>query len=143
MAETPLSEPWVCYGQTQIQEGTLVDNPAPNRNGLCGEVTCLPYVVPDGKTLVLKYYGAEAYDFPGTVVMVPWIGCEAISNGACLPSAASKAGTGSVNGEWHLPAGTVLNFRIMQAQDTPGDAPWVFGWGASGHLLSEPADPSS
>jgi hypothetical protein len=122
--------PWIVYSQTTISSGTSIDNPVPNVNGLIGEVATLPYTVPVGFVLDLQTWGLEGYNTANTVVLFPWLGLPPASNPASLPSAGSWAGTHQLAGNFRLPAGKVLNFRLQNAQVTG-----VYAWFASGCLI--------
>jgi len=132
MARCTVGTPWVVYSQTSIAAGSSIDNPAPNVNGLVGEVATLPYTVPAGYDLDLETWGVEAYNVANTIVLFPWIGPPPASNPASLPSAGSWAGTRQLAGNFRLPAGKVLNFRLQNAQVTA-----VVAWFASGCLVAQ------
>lgn len=129
--------PWISYGQSYVPFNTGIDNPPANTKGALGEVQ-LPYVVPDGKVLVLAAFGVEAYadeaGLQGTdkgLVIVPWIGNGPPTNADCLHSVYAGDGFNeSVGARYHLPTGTKLNVRLMCAEN-PAQ---VIGWYLSGHL---------
>lgn len=125
-----MSEPWIVYGQTTATTAPI-DNPAPNSNGILGEVTSLPYTVPANKKLVLTAWGIEAHgNVAGCMVLFPWIGT-GITNAKCLHSClADNAFNETLGAEYHIPAGKILNFRML-CTETPGN---VVGWYASGKL---------
>ena len=126
-----MQQPWICYGQQDGPSGQAIDNPKSNLAGVLGEVS-LPYVVPPGKILVLKGWGIEAYEsIAGSFVLVPWLGEGPATNDKCLHSVLASAQSNSASGfEYHLPAGTKLNVRIMCSE--AGNP--VAGWWISGSL---------
>lgn len=128
-----LSSPWTVYGQTMpICQGGIY-NPAPNVNGLIGEVTALPYTVPEGKTLVVTGYGLEAYgNVSGGLVLVPFIGPVPPSPNAFLHSVFSDNASNETLGvEFHIPAGKVFNLLLM-SNECPAQ---LVGWYVKGRLI--------
>ena len=126
-----MTTPWICYGQRAGPSNAAIDNPTANSNGVIGEVT-LPYTVPVGFVLVLKGWGIEAYEsIAGSFVLVPWIGDAPATNAKCLHSVLASTQSNSASGfEYHIPAGTKLNARIMCSE--AGNP--VAGWWMSGCL---------
>lgn len=122
---------WIVYGQTTMATGSAIDNPTPNVNGLNGEVTSLPYIVPAGYNLVLTAWGfeglAEEYG-----VCIPWIGKAPISNAKCLASVGPSSGSYYATGmRWSLPTGTILNIRLLNPTSENGI---VCAWMCQGQL---------
>ncbi len=65
---------WITFGQTYLAAGTSIDDPAVNALlSLPGQLTSLPYVVPEGKILTIDSYGCEGYNAIGIFVIFPWI----------------------------------------------------------------------
>lgn len=131
-----MATPWICYGQTLPVKNAAVDNPQCNVNGLVGEVTAFPYVVPDGMQLVIEAYGIEAYNVAGAIVLAPWIGDGPPStNGIFLASVNADNDTNSISGlRFTLPSAKKLNIRIMSTETTSQ----VVGWYLSGYLQPNP-----
>ena len=128
--------PWALYGQTTLAANQGIDNPAPNAAGVLGEVPALPYVVPDGRTLVLDGWGIESYDASGLGFIFPWLGPPPIANAKALPTVSASRETNSIARlGFYLPAGTILNVRIVSGLNINGA---VFGWYLSGHLEDIP-----
>ncbi len=124
-----MRQPWICYGQQSGPSNAAIDNPSCNQNGVIGEAT-LPYIVPDGKVLILSGWGIEAYEsIAGSFVLVPWIGEGPPTNQKCLHSVLASSQSNSSTGfEYHLPAGTRLNARIMCSESgNPTAGWWMFG----------------
>jgi hypothetical protein len=122
--------PWVVYGFSAVTGSTTSNNPAPNTNGLVGEVISLPYTVPAGKTLTVTAYGVQANDAAGTVVLAPFVGGGgSLANATALGSVSAQGGTVTINGSWSFPAGSIFNIAIINGQATG-----TFGWFASGTL---------
>lgn len=129
--------PWIVYGQTAPVCQGGINNPKPNVNGLVGEVSALPYTVPTGKTLVITGYGLEAYaNVPYGLVLAPYLGpTPPASNAAFLHSVyADNASNETVGVEFHLPAGTIFNLRLMSSE-CPAQ---VVGWYVKGRLVDAP-----
>jgi hypothetical protein len=124
--------PWVAYGQTKISANSTIDNPPSSRNGVLGEAD-LPFTVPGGKVLVIDVLAVEAYDVPGTIVLIPWIGADA-RNETLLMSCAATAGTRTCRVEYRLPPGAVLNVRLQSTQQT-GHGGAVHAWHIGGRLI--------
>ena len=131
-----LSTPWIVYGQTApICQGGI-NNPAPSVNGLIGEVSALPYTVPEGKTLIVQAYGLEAYaNVPAGLVLVPYIGVTPpVLNSQFLHSVYSDNDTNETVGvEFHIPAGKVFNLRLMSSE-CPAQ---IVGWYVKGVLVDQ------
>jgi hypothetical protein len=129
MAETP----FICYGQTQTTYNSAIDNPTPNSNGLVGEVTSLPFTVPNNKVLVLESIGIEAYgNISGCQAMFPWVGDAPATNPKGLMTVLSDNDSNEISGaKFHIPSGKKLNIRIMTTEN-PGS---VCGWYLSGRLV--------
>jgi hypothetical protein len=124
--------PWTVYGQTSPVYNGAVDNPPANVNGLIGEAS-LPYTVPDGKVLVITAYGLEAYaQVANGLVLAPYLGATPPkTNGVFLHSVyANDASNETVGVRFHIPAGKVLNVRLM-SNENPAQ---VVGWYIAGEL---------
>lgn len=127
--------PWVVYGQTAIPAYGALDNPAPNLNGLLGEVT-LPYTVPAGKILVLTGWGFEGLP-TAFGVCIPWIGSGPITNAKCLPSVGPALASYYITGtNFQVPAGKIVNVRLLNG--TSGNN-FVCAWMMQGYLMDVPA----
>lgn len=126
-----MNSPWICYGQQAGPSNDHIDNPICNANGILGEAA-LPYVVPVGKILVVTGWGIEAYEaIAGSFVLVPWIGQGPPTSSQCLHSVLASSQSNSATGfEYHIPAGKILNARIMCSE--AGNP--VAGWWISGRL---------
>lgn len=106
------SQPWVVYGQTALKANSGINNPEPNINGLVGEQTFLPYVVPSGKQLRLTGWGFEGLK-SAFGVTIPYIGT---SHGKeySLPSVGPQIGSYYVTGfNFIIPAGKIVNVRLL------------------------------
>lgn len=139
-----MTTPWVCYGQTLLPAAAGVSNPAPNVNGLIGEVDELPYIVPVGKVLVLKSMGMEPM-YGGAVL--PWIGDDPIDKSKCLmttagwPSKLQNTTPGAVatssilltGFDYYIPAGKKLNVYLSTNPEAGGS--WVYAWYLGGELI--------
>jgi hypothetical protein len=119
---------WIVYGQTSVPPGSILQSLSPEVNGLLGEVGSLPYVVPALSQLNLECWGISAPDVGGTVALIPFIGPVTSNVLKRLPSAVAKAGVGIIQGNFILPAGTLLNFEIQNSQSVAS----IFSWYASG-----------
>lgn len=120
---------WVVYGQSPVPPGAAVDNPAPNANGLIGEVIALPYTVPAGQVLYVTDYGIEG--FPGgDMAIIPWIGIGPATNAKCLPTCRVIDETAQITSEFLLAPGTILNVRLVYTGATPGV---ITGWWMHGY----------
>lgn len=121
-------EPWIVYGQTvMVVNGATVDgidNPAPNTAGLIGEVSSLPYQVPQGKKLVITAYGFEGHVLPNdsypVYVLVPWLSDQPMPNATPqdriprqLASCSASTETNVIYCEKHIPSGKYLNVRLL------------------------------
>lgn len=134
--------PWVCYGQTQVDLGQSVFDPAPNVNGLIGEVMGLPYLVPVGCDLWLENYGIEAYPgCPGGIVLAPFI---SDFHPGELPEEKNRQFLHSVNAGWAgtvqatglryvIPAGKTLHVMLQNG----GQPAAVYGWFLAGTLRAK------
>ncbi len=134
--------PWIVYGQTAPMYNGAVNNPPPSVNGLIGEVAALPYTVPAGKVLIIEAYGIEAYaTVVQGLVLVPYLGATPPPNNAVFLHSvyADNASNETTGVRFHLPAGTVLNVRIM-SNENPSQ---VVGWYVRGCLVDAvpPVDP--
>jgi len=126
---------WIVYGQTAIPSQVAVDNPTPNTAGVLGEVSSLPYTIPAGKMLALTSYGVESYEHPGTVVLFPWLGSPPATNEKALMSVGADGGSNEIRGaNWHLPAGTIVNVRLIVGEAT--QSAWVYAWYMFGRLYT-------
>lgn len=134
-------EPWVIYGQT-IVGGYGIDNPSPNKAGLIGEVKALPYVVPEGKRLRIDGVGMESHttsvENRPVYVLIPWVtdfpivGTPEIRKAGAIMSCTSSDHTVTCPTRVYVPAGKVLNLRIIcqsQAMFTT-----LMGWYIYGSL---------
>lgn len=128
LAETP----WIVYGATVVPGYTNIDNPAPSVNGLVGEVTHLPYIVPDGYELVITNYGIEGGKTP-QYALIPWIGLPPVTNPQGLFTCAAAFGSNFYsNMNWIIPAGKIVNVRVANSGN---DAiAYAFGWYMEGYL---------
>lgn len=132
VASTANAAEWIVYGQTSIPSQGSVNNPMPNAAGVVGEVVSLPYTVPAGFELRLMAYGIEAYNRPGTAVIFPWLGAAPATNAKALMSVGAHGITQEIIGAvFHLPAGTIVNFMLLNGQD----ATQVYAWYAFGELV--------
>lgn len=114
-----------------MEHNGSMDNPTPNCNGLIGEVDTLPYIVPRGYILHLETWGVESYNHAGTIILVPWIGDGPVTNEKCLPSAGARGGTKQLSGNFQIPAGKIVNMRLLNSQHSG-----VYAWFASGRLMT-------
>lgn len=125
---------WIAYGQTLMASNAGVDNPFTHDLGVVGEVN-LPYVVPDGMELHLVSWGVEAYDFPGTVVIAPWLGDYPRLKEKFLHSCAAGSGSVDCTGmDAILPPGTRVNGRLINGEIIPGGTSAVYSWYIRGFL---------
>lgn len=127
---------WLAYGQSAMPALGAIDNPTVaqglNLNGIVGEST-LPFVVPEGKQLVLTGWGYEGLPTPAGVC-IPWIGELPCTNAKCLASVGCGGSQYSyyvTNMRWVLPAGKKLNVRLLNG--TTG-ANIVCAWMIQGYL---------
>lgn len=136
-AQTCLNEqPWTIYGQTQPIYNGAVDNPPANSNGIVGEASW-PYTVPAGKYLELTGLVGEAYSQVASgLVYAPYIGVSPpTTNAPFLFSVYADNATNEARSiRFHIPAGKVLNLRIM-SNENPSQ---VVGWAATGRLCDAP-----
>lgn len=124
--------PWIVYGQTAIPINSSVTNPAPNVNGLLGEVAALPYVVPVGRQLILTAWGIEGNRDPFSVLF-PWIGEPPATNAKALMSAGSMAGMGVLSGvRFVIPESKKVNVNLINGSAYP----MVHGWFVQGELVA-------
>ena len=49
------AEPWVVHGIKDVAAGATETNPTPSKVDVIGEITTLPYIVPQNSVLVLLY----------------------------------------------------------------------------------------
>lgn len=127
---------WIVYGATTIAAGGVVDNPTPNSNGVVGEVTSLPYTVPSGHTLTITSMQVEgpACDYSSNSSqfgMGIWLGSAPCTNSKWIASCTTTGGSNqNTNMNLELPAGTILNLRMMNNTSNA----WVDGWYVEGQL---------
>ena len=126
-----MSNDWIVYGQTAMPASGPVNNPTPNVNGLNGEVSKLPYVVPQGYNLVLTGWGFEGLGAPFGVC-IPWIGTAPLTNGKCLTSVGTGPGSYYVTGmRWSIPAGKIVNVYLLNGTS---ESNVVCAWYVQGQL---------
>lgn len=139
-----MTTPWIAVGQTQLAAGIGIDDPAPNYiPAIAGSVQALPFLVPEGKKLILEAWGMESYDAAGVCVNVPWVespgdpGCPAAPADAayrkprCLHSVASDSGSHETLGcQVEIGAGAKLHGRLINGSSYAG----VYGWYMKGRL---------
>jgi len=124
------ADPWYVYGQTPLPLGVAIDNPAPNSNGLIGEVDSLPYTVPPGCTLTINAYGIESY-VPSVGLFI-WLGLGSASNDNALMTVLGNWGTAEIIGSrFVIPSGEIVNIRIMNGSPRNG---WTHAWYLNGDL---------
>lgn len=136
-------EPWIAHSQSVIAPaGGYTDNPAPRNLGLVGTVTSLPYTVPAGKKLIIKYIALEG--IWGHAIW-PWIGDPPFTAAKALSTFVAptvKGGSGTYSGtrQWTptyvIPAGSKFNIT-QQVFDQPSPGSWVYGWEVSGELCDD------
>lgn len=127
--------PWILYGAAVVQPWTNLDNPQPSVNGLVGEVTELPYIVPEGYQLVITNYAIEGGKQP-QYALIPWIGEPPVTNNQGLMTCAAAYGSNHYSGmQWILPSGMKLNVRIANSGDTFA---YAYGWYLQGYLQPNP-----
>ena len=128
--------PWIVYGATLIQAGSAIDNPTPNSNGVIGEITYLPYIVPEGYELVITNMQVEGppYDNSinwGQLGMGIWLGNLPCTNEKWVVSCTTIGGSHQNNDmNIILKSGTILNIRLMSNTRLG----WVDGWYIQGYL---------
>ncbi len=138
------SQPWVISGQTSIEAQTGIDNPLPSAPGAIGQVTRLPYTVPQGRVLCITDYVMEGYDFEGIAVLFVYTGMipeeasvqEAVAHRIArgLPSVAADQGSAQITSmNYCFPGGTVINVRLINGTNVTA----VYGWGVWGTLRDE------
>jgi hypothetical protein len=123
------------YGQTSVPGQGHVDNPTTNDNGVTGAAS-LPYTVPDGVYFQLDAHGIEGYvSSMGDAVIYLWFGATNSGNADDGPSISANGGFKECLG-WRpkLPAGTIINVRLTNAQQAGGSSQ-VYGWYMQGRLL--------
>jgi hypothetical protein len=135
-------EPWVMVGQTLIQPGSMVLDPAPNRVPLQGAVYVNPYCVPPDKVLVITGYGIEG-NLEGLNIFV-WLGdvppgaksvssyepwWEHISSNA-LYSIAGQGSKAEFGFNFRVPEGICVHAAIMSLARYP----LIHGWFVQGYL---------
>lgn len=124
--------PWIVYGATIVYGGTNYDNPPCSVNGIVGEITILPYTVPNGYELVITNYGIEGGKTP-QYALIPWIGNYPITNSKGLFTCAAAYGSNYYSGmKWIIPEGKKVNVRVSNSSDD-GIA-YAFGWYMEGYL---------
>jgi len=128
----PEQAPWVAHGTVHLQPNTLVDDPPPNVVGLRGEVAEVPYVVPEGKELIVTSVGLSGNKLPQAAVIL-WVGDYPADNSKTIPatdSGWSSAHAPAMNSV--LPSGLVLHVRVANGSPVPNTYAWyVFGCLAS------------
>lgn len=133
--------PWIVCGQTPMTHGERLFNPPANTPRVMGAVI-LPCLVPDGYRLCITGYGVEAYDFPGTIAFMPYLGAGLTDgptiNEAAFLTAAASAGTVYINTEVWIPAGQTVNACIINGQAV--DEAYVYAWQMTGKLYVDSAD---
>lgn len=138
------AEPWVVYSQTAVPLGAL-HNPRPNTAGLIGEVSSLPYRVPEGK--VLRIDGIALESFPTApnllpkFVLFPWLSDSTRSmtaqeiNAQALVSCSAGAFTNTCPTRYFVPSGKLVNVTLVLG--SPEMAGWTWGWHMYGELIDE------
>jgi hypothetical protein len=137
------NQDWVVYGQTAMPAAPNggVTNPTPgtglgqglNINGLVGEVTSLPYTVPEGKQLVLEGWGFEGLNQPFGVC-IPFIGDAPVTNAKCLPSVGcggSQASYYITGTRFTVPAGKKVGVFLLNGTTIHNV---ICAWFVQGHL---------
>lgn len=126
---------WIVYGATVVPGAKNIDNPDPSANGIIGEVKELPYIVPEGKVLVITNYGIEGGKTPQYAI-IPWIGEQPVENGQGLFTCAAAYGSNYYSGmKWIIPEGVKLNVRISNSSDDY--IAYAFGWYMQGYLIDK------
>ncbi len=126
-----MTTPFIVYGQTALPANGSLTNPPVNVNGLNGEITSLPYVVPCGYNLILTGWGFEGLKAPFGVC-VPWIGTAPATNAKCLASIGTGPGSYYVtNMYWSIPAEKILNVLLINGTT---QANVVCAWFMQGYL---------
>jgi hypothetical protein len=116
--------PWLAYGAQVLPSGSLVDDPAPNVNGVVGEVTSLPYEVPSGHQLIVTSAGMSGNPAP-QAGLVLWVGDGEATNAKTIPatdSAWSSAHAPAL--QTVLPAGMRLHVRLINSTVTSDTYAW-------------------
>lgn len=136
-------KPFTIYGQQTWASTAVITNPTPSVNGLVGEITSLPYVVPAGYVLLITAYGIEANNEGGTTnaaVIYPWLGNTLTANSQQLMSLAASTTTNEGRGfRFYIPAGTKFNINLTITNPATGFSGIVLGWYVSGYLISPPS----
>jgi hypothetical protein len=123
------------YGQTSVPGQGHVDNPTTNDNGVIGAAV-LPYTVPAGSCFELDDMGVEGYQSSmGDAVLYLWFGETNLGSQSDGPSVSAGNSFKESSG-WNvkLPAGTIINVRLTNAQQAQGSSQ-VYGWYARGRLI--------
>lgn len=131
-----MKTPFVISGQTNIGSSSSIDNPVPANSGAEGQVTSLPYTVPEGKKVCINAYSMEGYDSSGIAVLFIFTGTanpmtaqHRIDHG--LPSVAAKNGSSQLTDmNFCFGPGTVINVRLINGSGYGG----VYGWHVTGTI---------
>lgn len=143
-----LQEPWVAYGGVNLNASQQVANPPTATNGIRGEVTALPYIVPDKKVLFLESVTLESL---WGVDLVPSIGPVSASPITVLgtytagplvyenPWWINRSPTMQFHARFQIPATSPLHvlFRAAAGWPTSG-GPWMVQWSMHGFLCFAP-----
>jgi hypothetical protein len=116
--------PWLAYGAQLMPSGAIVDDPAPNVNGLVGEVPRLPYTVPPGTQLILTSVGLSGNPAPQAGIIL-WVGDSPATNAKTIPatdSAWSSAHAPAL--QTVLPQGMRLHVRLANSSPTSDTYAW-------------------
>jgi hypothetical protein len=126
------------YGQTSVSGQGHIDNPTTNDNGVVG-ASALPYTVPAGSDFELDDMGIEGYKSTiGDAVIFLWFGPTNLGLQSDGPSiSAGNSFKESSGWKVKLPAGTIINARLTNAQQAAGSSQ-VYGWYVRGRLVPAP-----
>jgi len=140
-------EHWVAHAQTPVNANTVIDDPTMDRPGTLGEIETLPYVVPEGRILIIRKQGIEGTKTPNAALF-PWIGpdfplnCTSAQKSAhriekALFTVQSNGGSKVHDVLWILPAGTRLHIAITNGTG----ALTTLAWFIRGFLILDNEDP--